>query len=149
MVVNSQAMFSYEKKELLLAPALQLYLEYRTRAAYFKGNLLGTEGELVTPNGDGVTFARLAERLGLPATGRPSETVARIKAALDTVAKRGVVAGLRRTGASRRNPLEEQVAIRMSPDYLALYDHARLRRAEQECRRRLEAPFAAERKRTA
>jgi hypothetical protein len=33
MVVNSQAMFSYEKKELLLAPALQLYLEYRTRAA--------------------------------------------------------------------------------------------------------------------
>jgi hypothetical protein len=147
MVVNSQAMFAYEKKELHLAPALQLYLEYRTRAAYFKGNLRGTGGDLVTPDGDGVSFTTLAERLGLPAGRRPSETVARLKAALDTVAKRGVVADWRQTGASRHNPLETQVAIRMSPDYLALYDRARLRREEQEHRRFLEAPFVAGRQR--
>lgn len=142
MVVNGQAMFSYEGKELHLAPALQLYLEHRTRAAYLRGNLLGTDGELVTANGDGTAFATLAERLGVPGGRRPSETMARLEAALATLAERGVVAGFRRTGPARRNPLEAKVASRMSRDYLALYDHHRLRRLEQEHRRFLEAPFA-------
>ena len=149
MVVNSGAMFAYEKKELHLAPALQLYLEYRTRAAYFRGNLLGTGGELVTPDGHGVTFATMAERLGLPAGCCPSETVDRLKAALKTVTRRGVVAEWRQTRVSRHNPLETKIAIRMSPDYLTLYDRARLHREEQQHRRFLEAPFAAERQRKA
>jgi hypothetical protein len=145
MVVNSRAMFSYEGKELHLAPALQLYLEFRTREAYFKGNLLETGGELVTPAGDGVTFATLAERLGLPGGRRPADTVARLQAALDTAARRGVVVEWKRTGPPRRNPLEAKVTIRMSPDYLELYDQTRLRRKERELMRGLEAPFAVRR----
>jgi hypothetical protein len=75
--------------------------------------------------------------------------MARLEAAFATLEERGVVAGWRRTGPARRNALEGKVAIRMSSDYLALYDHARLRRQEQEHRRFLEAPFAPEGRKTA
>jgi hypothetical protein len=141
MVVNHAAMFAYGGTERNVCPALQLWCEHRTRAAYFSGNLQKFGGWLVTPAQDGTTLATIAERMGFPDGRKPSEAVRRIQAGLETLKKAGVVSEIQ-WGPTRRNAFEQQVKIRMSDDYLPLYDGARLKAEVRKHAAFLKAPFS-------
>ncbi len=145
MVVNHAAMFGYGGTERNLCPAMQLWCEHRTRAAYFSGNLQKFEGWLVTPGQDGTQLGTIAERMGFPNGRYPSEAVRRIKTGLETLQKAGVVSEIR-WEMERRNAFEQQVKIRMSADYLPLYDGARLKAEVKKHAEFLAAPFAPQKR---
>ena len=140
MVVNHAAMFGYGGTERNVCPAMQLWCEHRTRAAYFSGNLYKYEGWLITPGQDGTQLGTIAERMGFPEGRYPREALRRISAGLESLQRAGVVSEIQ-WGAKRRNAFEQQVKIRMSGDYLPLYDGARLNAEVRKCAEFLAAPF--------
>jgi hypothetical protein len=142
MVVNHAAMFGYGGTERNICPAMQLWCEHRTRAAYFSGNLQKYEGWLVTPGLDGTQLGTIAERMGFPAGRYPREAFRRISAGLESLRRAGVVSEIQ-WGAKRRNGFEQQVKIRMSGDYLPLYDGARPRAEVKKHAEFLAAPFTS------
>ena len=141
MVVNHEAMFSYERKELHVAPALQLYLEDQVRRNVYKGLYTTNKGTLLTPDNDGYLLGTLAERIGLPNNVTPSRNLERIISALDTVKKADVIRDFK-VGRACQNPYETKVKVTMADTYQDIYYLARNKQKEEELNRELENPFA-------
>lgn len=142
MVVNHHAMFSYGGKMLHTAPALQLYLEDMARTNVYKGLYKKNSGTLLTPSGDGYTFGKIAERLGLPNNASPSHNMRRIIQALETVQDTGVIKNFRQQGRTRTNAYETKLEITMSNTYEAAYELAKMKREKDALERKLRKPFA-------
>ena len=147
MVTDHQALFGYSKKSLHLAPAMQLMIESHTRTNVFKGLFTNNNGTLLTPQGDGFSLGRIAEKLGMVERA-PNRYEKRITDALDALGDAGVVTDWTFQGAKRLNWAESKVEITVSDKYKAAYEIAQLQRDRARIDKQLQTPFAPTRRRS-
>ncbi|MGB1007665.1 MAG: hypothetical protein ACPGVX_10835, partial [Thalassobaculaceae bacterium] len=145
MLSNHKALFSYGRKALHLAPALQLYIESHMRNNLFKGLFSHHNGTFLTPQGDGITLGKIAERLGMHET-RPYRYEQRIMSALDAVGEAGVISDWKIQGPRRDAWGDTKVAITVSDTYQAAYELTQMKRNRAKLDRQLEKPFAPEKR---
>lgn len=145
MVVDSEAMFSYRAKQLSLAPALQLYMEWLIRCNVNKGLYDKNNGTLLTPQGYGFTIGTIADSVGVaPSSSRgysKGHVIKRVYQALDTLAEKGPIESWKRQGQERRNPFETKVELHVSKVYGAAYERARDLHQLREIDSNLSEPF--------